>query len=42
MMFEFLAFIIGIIIMGPIVYTYFLVQELKKRVTELENKLKNK
>ncbi len=37
-MFEFLAFLIGVIIMGPIVYIYFLVQDLKKRIDKLENK----
>ncbi len=37
-MFEFLAFLIGVMIMGPIVYIYFLVQDLKKRVDKLEDK----
>ena len=37
-MFEFFAFSIGIMIMGPIVYIYFLVQDLKKRVDKLEDK----
>ena len=37
-MFEFLAFLVGVIIMGPIVYIYFLVQDLKKRIDKLENK----
>ena len=37
-MFEFLAFLVGVMIMGPIVYVYFLVQDLKKRVEKLENK----
>ena len=37
-MFEFLAFLVGVMIMGPIVYIYFLVQDLKKRVDELEDK----
>ena len=31
-MFEFLSFMIGIMIMGPIVYLYFSLQELKKRI----------
>ncbi len=38
MMFEFLAFLVGVMIMGPIVYIYFLVQDLKKRIDKLENK----
>ncbi len=37
-MFEFLAFLIGVMIMGPIVYIYFLVLDLKKRIDKLENK----
>ena len=37
-MFEFLAFLVGVIIMGPIVYIYFLVQDLRKRVDKLEDK----
>ncbi len=37
-MFEFLAFLVGVMIMGPIVYIYFLVQDLKKRVDKLEDK----
>ena len=41
-MFEFLSFIIGIIIMGPIVYIYFSLQELKKKIKLLEQELKNK
>ncbi len=41
-MFEFLAFIIGIIIMAPIVYIFFSLQELKKRIETIENNLKNK
>tara|TARA_B100000575_G_C22534492_1_gene344055 strand:- start:334 stop:450 length:117 start_codon:yes stop_codon:yes gene_type:complete len=36
-MFEFLAFFVGVMIMGPIVYNYFLVQDLKKRIDKLEN-----
>ncbi len=39
-MFELLAFIIGIMIMGPIVYIYFLVQDLKKRIEYLETNKK--
>ena len=41
-MFEFLSFIIGFIIMGPIVYIYFSLQELKKKIKLLEQELKNK
>ena len=42
-MFEFLAFIIGIIIMAPIVYIFFSLQELKKRIETIENtKFKDK
>ena len=37
-MFEFLAFLVGVMIMGPIVYIYFFVQDLKKRVDNLEDK----
>ena len=37
-MFEILAFLVGIMIMGPIVYIYFLFQDLKKRVDRLEDK----
>ena len=37
-MFEFLAFLVRVMIMGPIVYIYFLVQDLKKRVDKLEDK----
>ena len=37
-MFEFLSFLVGVMIMGPIVYIYFLVQDLKKRIDKLENK----
>ena len=37
-MFEFLAFLVGVMIMGPIVYVYFLVQDLRKRVDKLEDK----
>ena len=39
-MFEFLAFIVGIMIMGPIVFMYFSLQDLKKRVKEIENNQK--
>ena len=39
-MFEFLAFIIGIMIMGPIVFMYFSLQDLKKRIKEIENNQK--
>ena len=41
-MFEFLAFIVGIMIMGPIVFMYFSLQDLKKRIKEIENNQKNK
>ena len=41
-MFEFLSFLIGIMIMGPIVFIYFSLQELKKRIENLEVNLKNK
>ena len=37
-MFVFLSFLVGVMIMGPIVYNYFLVQDLKKRVDKLEDK----
>jgi len=37
-MFEFLAFLVGVMIMGPIVYLYFLIQDLKKRIDNLEKK----
>ena len=37
-MFEFLAFLVGVMIMGLIVYIYFLVQDLKKRIDKLEDK----
>ncbi len=39
-MFEFLAFIVGIMIMGPIVFMYFSIQDLKKRIKEIENNQK--
>ena len=35
-MFEFLSFIVGIMIMGPIVYIYFSLQDLKKRIENIE------
>ena len=41
-MFEFLAFIVGIMIMGPIVFIYFSLQDLKKRIKEIENNQKKK
>ncbi len=37
-MFDFLAFLVGVMIMGSIVYIYFLVQDLKKRLDKLEDK----
>ena len=39
-MFEFLAFLIGVMIMGPIVFMYFSLQDLKKRIKEIENNQK--
>ena len=39
-MFEFLAFIVGIMIMGPIVFMYFSLQDLKKRIKEIEKNQK--
>ena len=36
---ELLAFIIGLMIMGPIVYLYFLFQDLKKRIFKIEQTL---
>ena len=41
-MLEFLSFVIGIMIMGPIVYLYFSLQEIKKRIKLLEDIIKNK
>ena len=35
-MFEFLSFIVGIMVMGPIVYIYFSLQDLKKRIENIE------
>ena len=37
-MFEFLTFLVGVMIMGPIVYLYFMIQDLKKRIDNLEKK----
>ena len=39
-MFELLAFIVGIMIIGPIVFMYFSLQDLKKRIKEIENNQK--
>ncbi len=39
-MFEFLAFIIGIMIMGPIVFMYFSIQDIKKKINKIEKDLK--
>ena len=39
-MFEFLAFLVGVMIMGPIVFMYFSLQDLKKRIKEIENNQK--
>ena len=33
---ELLAFVIGLMIMGPIVFLYFLLQDLKKRIVKIE------
>ncbi len=38
-MLEFLSFIIGIMIMGPIVYIYFSLQDLKKRIENIEENI---
>ena len=38
-MFEFLSFIVGIMIMGPIVYIYFSLQDLKKRIENIEENI---
>ena len=35
-MFESLSFIVGIMVMGPIVYIYFSLQDLKKRIENIE------
>ena len=39
---ELLAFIIGLMIMGPIVFLYFLLQDLKKRIVKIEKNLNDK
>ena len=41
-MFEFLSFLIGIMIMGPIVYIYFSMQDLKKRIEKIEKNINKK
>ena len=41
-MFEFLSFLIGIMIMGPIVYIYFSMQDLKKRIKKIEENINKK
>ena len=41
-MFEFLSFLIGIMIMGPIVYIYFSMQDLKKRIEKIEENINKK
>ena len=41
-MFEFLSFIVGIMIMGPIVYIYFSLQDLKKRIKNIEESINKK
>ena len=41
-MFEFLSFLIGIMIMGPIVYIYFSMQDLKKRIKKIEENISKK
>ena len=38
-MFEFLSFIVGIMVMGPIVYVYFSLQDLKKRIENIEKNI---
>ena len=38
-MFEFLSFIVGIMIMGPIVYIFFSLQDLKKRIENIEENI---
>ena len=38
-MLEFLSFIVGIMIMGPIVYIYFSLQDLKKRIENIEENI---
>ena len=38
-MFEFLSFIVGIMVMGPIVYIYFSLQDLKKRIENIEKNI---
>ena len=38
-MFEFLSFIVGIMIMGPIVYIFFSLQDLKKRIENIEKNI---
>ncbi len=38
-MFEFLSFIVGIMVMGPIVYIYFSLQDLKKRIENIEENI---
>ena len=39
---ELLAFVIGLMIMGPIVFLYFLFQDLKKRIVKIEKNLDDK
>jgi len=39
---ELLAFVIGLMIMGPIVFLYFLLQDLKKRIVKIEKNLDDK
>ena len=41
-MFEILSFLIGIMIMGPIVYIYFSMQDLKKRIKKIEENINKK
>ena len=38
-MFELLSFLVGIMIMGPIVYIYFSLQDLKKRIENIEENI---
>ena len=41
-MFEFLSFLIGIMIKGPIIYIYFSMQDLKKRIKKIEENINKK
>ena len=39
---ELLAFVIGLMIMGPIVFLYFLLHVLEKRIVKIEKNLNDK